>query len=438
MEYQDSGNNKIQYNDYSGYFEYLESDQPLRIPKNVKLFKSLQMMIDEYFSLTAQQDLEQLKKDELILEIASTLEQVYINTGQPHLVETIASSLCLILNKKDKITSPSHIYAVLEKKYKQRYSSDFGRSKRGDIFSKRNVMFNDFRESLAGVINFFNNLPNMDLEKQQEFIMLMNKFDESRIRAINELNGLDSILSTLSNVHNNNNTIGNQQGGQQLPEEKDRKSSSSDSTTTTTTNNQNGESGSSTNTSTTTTTEIGDDNNNNIPQKANSKYYNRLEQYIQILQKIKENVLKYPPSRELDDRLDRALELEIELLMPSIDMKFKRSIPQLDETIQYADKQSLNGASSVMHETALVKDLRGQILDPNNIYNKFLEITHKLTPEQIDTRRPYISIIRKKMQRYQPHIFYHLLWYEGARQYNHLLSMGKFARSNLLRKKMLS
>ena len=401
MDYQDSIRGDIQYNDYAGYFDNMESDQPLRIQQNVKLFKSLQQMIDDYFSISTQQEMEQLKKDELILEMASTMEQIYINSSQPHLVETIASSLCLILNKKDKITSPSHIYAVLEKKYKNRYCSEVGRSKRGDIFSRRNVRFNDFRESIAKIMNFFYDTPNIDIDKQQEFTLLLNRFDEAKDRVMNEIQEMRDDSRDGTPEENDNNNSSNEDGDNDNDDQ-----------------------------------EYEDSSNNNTPEKFRSKYYNRLGLYIQLLQKLQQNVLQYPPSRDLDEKLDRSLALEMEILMPSIDMKFKRSIAQLDETIQYADSQSLNGASSVMHETALVKDFRGSVADPNNTYNKFLEITHKLTPEQIDTRRPYISIIRKRMQKYQPHLFYHLIWYEGSKRLGHNLSMSKFARSNLLRKKI--
>src|SRR5215217_6244224 len=107
-----NNNNNIEYNDFHGYFDTLESEIPLTIKNNVKLFKSLSQMIDEYFAISTQQELEQIKKNELIIEMAATLEMIYLNANQPHLVETIGSTLCLILNKKDKITSPSYIYQI--------------------------------------------------------------------------------------------------------------------------------------------------------------------------------------------------------------------------------------------------------------------------------------------------------------------------------------
>jgi hypothetical protein len=342
-----------------------------------------------------------------------------LNTGQPHLVETIATSICSILNRKGKVTHTTYIYRVLQAKNKNKYVSDYGKNKRLDIYSKRNVSYNEIREAYATLINYFSDVPKLDQEKQNELENLRYRYEEVQEKIATEQ--LDTEPQNSSS---------------DIPQEDtDSQENNNNNNSTDTSSGSNNQSQNQSKSGHTTTSGYQSDH---YPQKQESKYYKRLEQYITILQKLRENVLRFPPSKQLDDMLDKSLAVEIEILMPAIDMKFKRSIAQLDETIQYANDQSLNGASSVMHEKAMVRDdEKGQIIDPNNYYAKFLEITHKLTPEQIDTRRFYISNIRRMMAKYNPHLYYHIMWYEGSDKYNHKLAMGKFARANLLKKRMV-
>src|SRR5688572_33120507 len=129
------------YNDYNNYFDEIVPDEALKEPRNFTLFKSLEDVINDIAAISNDQQTQQLRKDELIGEMAMLLEQIYINTNHEDLVKTIAASMCLILTKKDKVTTPQHIYAVLQKKAKDKYVSGQGNTKRADIFCQRNVRY---------------------------------------------------------------------------------------------------------------------------------------------------------------------------------------------------------------------------------------------------------------------------------------------------------
>lgn len=418
---------EVYYNDYKGYFEELVPEEAFSLPANFRLFKSMENIIDEIFTISNNQTVQQIRKDDLITEMAMTLEQIYINSGYHHLIKTIAASMCLILTKKDKITTPSHIYDVLNRKAKGKYANDYGNSKRTDIFAQRNVRYQELRNSLNNVIINLDTVLLLEKDKQEEIFELLNSMEDIKARSLTELES--SLYKDPTDVYNEGSY--SEDG---LPQEREQHWGAYDEEDGTATTEEGGGRGE------TGLDLSGTDNDtqqSRTPQFFPSMYYNRLGQYIEVLQKLRQNVGKYPPSPELDAKLDQSLSLEIEIITPSIDMKFKRSLPQLDETISYADNQSLNGASSVMHETALVESDEGRIVDfSRSPYKRYKEIVHKLTPEQIDTRHGYISIIRKKMATWQPHLYYHILYYEGSPRYNHYISIGKMARSNLLRKKM--
>jgi len=415
------------YNDYNNYFDEIVPDEALRQPKNFPLFKSLEEVISDIAAISNEQQTQQLRKDILIGEMAVLFEQIYINCNREDLIQTIAASMVFILTKKDKITTSQHIYNVLDKKAKGKYSGEYGHTKRTDIFSLRNVKFQTLMTALDTVLEYSDIVPSLDKAKQQEILQLYNQIDDFKNRSLLEL---ESSLYQDHNITDYDNSGSYSADG--LPLEREVHWTNDTGTY--------GPIGSyelGTADPTSPVVETSEGQSHDKYQPYPSKYYSRLEHYIQVLTKLKENVGKYPPSSELDEKLDQALALEIEILMPCVDLKFKRSLPQLDETIQYADSQSLNGASSVMHETALIESEDGTIVDFSKApLRRYKEFIHKLTPEQIDTRHGYISAIRKKLGHWLPHLYYNILYYEGSKKYNHHISIGKLARSNLLKKKL--
>lgn len=419
------------YNDYNGYFEDIVPEEALKQQENYMLFRGLEDVINNIVSISNDQQVQQIRKDELIIEMAMLFEQIYINCKHEHLIKTIAASMCIILTKKDKLTTPAHIYAVLHKKAKNKYASEYGTNKRTDIFALRNVRYHELRTSLTTTIDHLDAILSLDKDKQQEILELLNQVEDIRSRSLLELE--TSLYQDPDTVYNESSYTPDG-----LPLE--REIHWNDAPTDDVDGENDGAAPSyplGTGTDTTAADEEAILKENNPAGPFISKYFNRLGQYIAVLTKLRENVGRFPPSPELDEKLDRSLALEIEIIIPCIDMKFKRSLPQLDETVSYADNQSLNGASSVMHETALIESEQGTIVDFSRApLRRYKEVIHKLTPEQIDTRHGYISNIRKKLATWLPHLYYNILYYEGSNRYNHHVSIGKLARSNLLKKKM--
>lgn len=414
---------ELKYIDYQNLFDGIDCPEAFCIENNVKLFKSLEILLNEISQISKDQQVQNIRKRDIIVEMAQIMESIYLNSNKPYMISEIGSTIVDILSKKDKITTVSYIYEVLESKYKGKYISNYiSESQRRNTNSKKYSDYNRFKECAEGFIKYSQVIPEMDYERIKEYVQITNQIDEVK-ENINQ-----RLKENYSTKYSSSNNLF-------LPVQKDNNSNKYNDNAFTNVN----DGFKTCRPSDQKTEEEVEISISNSPKPNESKYYHRLTEYIEVLDKLRTNVLKFPPSPELDDMLDSSLQLEIQMLMPCIDMKFKRSIPQLDETIEYANRQSLNGASSVMNEDALIRDnKRGYLPDPNDAFNKFLEITHKMTPEQIDTRRPFISSIRKKMASFTPHLYFNLLWYEGSDRYNHILSMGKFARSNLLRKKITS
>lgn len=394
------------YNDYDGYFQELVDDKPLRLKKNVAIIKNIKKLIDEYFQIVSNQDVERIRKEDIIVEIAQNIEAIYRNSNLDHLVETIAATICLILTKKDRFVTPRWIYEVLQKKFKNRYVSYTGADRRNDTYSKRNVLYKDVCLSLSEAT-----------EKLKECFDVIERDKQNEIKGL--IDYLNDVRLTLELKSGSGGSFTSKSEGTQIfgldcsvPKEASSStySMTSDGTSTATTATGNGDA---------------------FPTEKKSLYYDRLGEYISILQKLRDNVLRFPPSPKLDKLLDESLALEIEILMPAVDMKFKRSIAQLDETVRHANIQSLGGASSVMKEQMLIRDQDGDIIDPNDPTKKFMAKFHKLAPEQIEIRKGYVSNIRKKMSRYAPHLYYTILWYEGSDILDHQLSMSKFSRTPL-------
>lgn len=422
------------YNDYDGYFDNLVTDIPLQNKKNAFIIKNIKKLIDEYFIIANTEEVQRIRKEDIIVEIAQNIETLYRNSNLDHLVETIASTVCLILTKKDKTVTPRWIYEVLQKNFKNRYVSYSGADKRNDIYAKRNIVYREICQQLASVPEKLDDCFRViEPSKRDEIAEHINKIEyvlnnlRARIDEEERTVQLGNIPANSSYHHGVNMTV---------PQE-DTSSIITTPPSSASGVNTNPELESETNTTNNASQTTGnvdsdkDKDKDNYPKSHKSRYYEALGIYINVLEKIRDNVLRFPPSPKLDRLLHDSLELEIELLMPAVDMKYKRSIPQLDETVRHANIQSLGGASSVMKEKMLIKDSNGDIIDPYDPNRRFSEKFHKLAPEQIEIRKGYISNIRKKMASYCPHIYYNILWYEGSDIYEHLLAMGKFSRANI-------